>query len=192
MVDTFGELYKQNIDKISQKVADLKILILGAYRPRDMFKRLEGIRDCLRQKGFINTYLVENLRDEPRFDKDNDIHWTWKSNYLMENSDLNLFIFFEDCDNSGVGSELSYFINKTEEDFRCLVLCEGSIEQISSRIRADIKEMKLRNINFKAGDDLNACNLAYGFINTILMKEKNRIYKNSLFFKSAIPYSDSA
>jgi len=183
MVDTFGGLYKQNIDKISQKAADLKILILGAYRPKDMFKRLEKIRDCLRQKGFINTYLVENLCDEPRFDKDNDIHWTRKSNYLMKNSDLNLFVFFADCDNSGVGDELSYFINKTEEDFRCIVLCEESIEKISSRIRAKIKEMKLRNIDIKAGDDLDACELAYGFINTVLMTERNRIYKNSPFLR---------
>ncbi len=192
MVDTFGELYTQNIDKISQKTADLKVLILGSYRPREMFERLERIRDCLRQKGFINTYLVENLRDEPRFDDDNDIHWTRKSNHYMKIFDLNLFVFFVDCDNSGVGDELTYFINETKETltyfinetketFRCIVLYEEGIEQISSRIRAKIKEMKLRNIVIKSGDDLDACELAYGFINNVLMKERNLIYKNATF-----------
>lgn len=186
MDDAFGEFYKQNINKRSQETADLRILILGAYRPRNMFDRLEGIRDCLRQRGFNNTYLVENLGDKPRFDDDDDIHWTEKSNYLMKHSDLNIFIFFEDCDNSGVGDELSCFINETEETFRCIVLYEENIKKISSRIRAKIKEMKLHNIDFKLKDDLDACELAYGFINIVLMTERNRIYRNSHFLEYSL------
>ena len=61
---------------------------------------------------------------------------------------------------------LSYFINETEETFRCIVLYEENITKISSRIRAKIKEMKLRNIDIK--NDSDACELAYGFINNCI------------------------
>lgn len=182
MDDGSSEFYKQNIDEILHKLADLKILILGSYRPIGMAKRLEIIRDCLRTRGFTNTFLVKDLGDEPRFDEDDDIHWTDKSNHWMKNFDLSLFVFFADCDNSGVTDELNYFMTeKIEETFRCIILYEDNIKQISSRIRAKIKIVKLRNGSFKEKKDLDACELAYGFINIVLMTERNRIYRNSHF-----------
>lgn len=180
MADLFGELYNLDINKILQKTTDLKILVLGAYRPENMLERLKTIRDCLRHKGFINTYIVADFPDDKnRFHGDDDIHWTKKSNVLMKNSDLNLFILFGNCDNSGPVDELNYFFYEIRESFRCIVLYEeGSTENISSRLRAKIKEFDLRNVAVKEGDDMLACDLAYGLINIVLMKEQNRIYKN--------------
>lgn len=183
MDDAFSEFYKENIDKRTQEIADLKILILGSYRPIGMAKRLEIIRDCLRKRGLSNTYLVKDLGDKPIFDEDEDIHWTNKSNHWMKNFDLSLFVFFADCDNSGVTDELSYFIYKIEETFRCIILYEDNIKQISSRIRAKIKTVKLRNGSFKEKEDLDACELAYGLINIVLMKERNRIFCKNSFLK---------
>lgn len=180
MVDTFGELYKHDIDKILDKTTELKILILGAYRPEYMINRLKTIRDCLRQKGFINTYIVADFPDDNnRFHKDDDIHWTLKSNNLMKNFDLNIFVFFTNCDNSGPTDEFNYFCYEVGEFFRCILLYEESCTiSVSSRIRAKIKDFNLRNIAVKEGDDASVCEIAFGIINLVLMKEKNRIYKN--------------
>lgn len=180
MVDTFSELYKHDIDKILQKVTELKILILGPYRPENMINRLKTIRDCLRQKGFINTYIVADFPDDNnRFHQDDDIHWTLKSNNLMKNFDLNIFIFLTNCDNSGPTDEFNYFCYEVGEFFRCILLYEESCtSSVSSRIRAKIKDFNLRNIAVKEGDDAAVCEIAFGIINLVLMKEKNRIYKN--------------
>lgn len=179
MVNTIGDLYGPNTDKILQKSTELNILILGAYRPENMYDRLKTIRDCLKQKGFVNTYLVADFPDDiVRFHKDDDMHWTMKSNFLMKKFDLNLFIFLANCDNSGPTDEFNYFCYEIGEIFRCMVLYEESHKGgISSRISAKIKDFKLRNITVNEGEDMVTCKLAFGLINQVLMKERDRIYK---------------
>jgi len=115
-----------------------------------------------------NTYLVADFPDGNRFHKDDDVHWTMKSNFLMTNFDLNLFVFFVNCDNSGPMDELNYFFYEIGEFFRCIVLYEeGCAENISSRIRAKIKQFNLRNIAVKEEEDIIVCELAYGLINIV-------------------------
>lgn len=183
MVDTFGELYKPDLDRLLQKASELNILILGAYRPDSMLERLKTIRDCLRQRGFINTYLVADFPDDkPRYHKENDINWTRKSNLLMSRSDINIFIFLANCDNSGPVDEFNYFCYEIGEFFRCIVLYEeGQFSSMSTRISAKIKDFNLRNTAVKEGEDMVICDVAFGLINYILMKEQNRIYRD-LFF----------
>lgn len=179
MVNIVGELCGCDTEKILEKYKELNILILGAYRPENMKERLKTIRDCLIEKGFVNTFLVADFSDNiVRFDKDNDIHWTKKSNFLMSRFDINLFIFFSNCDNSGPTDELNFFCYEIGEHFRCIVTNEESfVESISSRIRAKIKDFKLRNIAVKEGEDMVICELVFGLINLIMMKEQNKIYK---------------
>ena len=179
MVNTVGDLYGPDTDKLLQKSTELNILILGAYRPENMYERLKTIRDCLREKGFINTYLVADFPDDSiRFHEDDDIHWTLKSNFLMNSFDLNLFVFLANCDNSGPTDEFNYFCYEIGEFFRCIVSYEeGHAGNISSRISAKIKDFKLRNIAVNEGEDVVTCELLFGLINLVLMKERDRIYK---------------
>ena len=183
MVNTVGNLYEPDTDKILQKFAELNILILGAYRPENMYERLKTIRDCLKEKGFTNTYLVADFPDDiNRFHDDDDIHWALKSNFLMNNFDLNLFIFLANCDNSGPTDEFNYFCYEIGEFFRCIVSYEEShAGNISSRISAKIKNFKLRNIAVNEGEDMVTCELVFGLINLVLMKEQYRIYKRPHF-----------
>lgn len=179
MVNIVGELLGYDTEKILEKDKELNILILGAYRPKNMQERLETIRDCLIEKGFVNTSLVADFPDDiVRFHEDDDIHWTKKSNFLMSRFDINLFIFFTNCDNSGPTDELNFFCYEIGEHFRCIVTYEdGFVESISSRITAKIKDFKLRNIAVKEEEDMVICELAFGLINLVMMKERNKIYK---------------
>jgi hypothetical protein len=101
---------------------NLHILILGAYIPENAKKRLEILRTCLIERGYSNTYLVADHPDDNTSDEDWNIYWERKSNELMRDSDLNLFVFFADCSNEGVTDELAYFCSKIQKFSGCYVI----------------------------------------------------------------------
>lgn len=142
----------------------LKILILGAYRPRNMLKRLENLRDCLIKRGFKTTKLVKDIHTE-RFDIDQDVHFTKKSRSLMKNwAHVPIFVFFIKGKNLGVGNELGYTCSKlsTKVTFATVFL-EKNLN-VGSQIRGTIKlakrDQKLSYERFDDDEDL--CNLAFG------------------------------
>jgi len=49
---------------------ELHILILGAYIPENVKKRLERLRTCLIERGYSNTYLVADHPDDNKSDED--------------------------------------------------------------------------------------------------------------------------
>jgi len=143
---------------------ELYLLILGAYRPENAKKRLEELRNCLIERGYINTYLVADYPDNNKSDKDWNIYWERKSNELMLHSDLNLFVFFANCRNEGVTDELAYFCSTIKKFSGCYVVFEDSYESdVSSRIRAKVERCVLYNTTIKDGNDAELCDATYAF-----------------------------
>jgi len=143
---------------------ELHILILGAYIPENVKKRLERLRTCLIERGYSNTYLVADHPDDNKSDEDWNIYWERKSNELMRDSDLNLFVFFADCSNEGVTDELAYFCSKIQKFSGCYVICEDGYASImSTRIKAKVKRCTLPNTEIEDGNDAELCDAAYAF-----------------------------
>ena len=144
---------------------ELHILILGAYRPENAKKRLERLRDCLSGRGYNNTCLVADYLDNKKFDEDWNIYWERKSNDLMLNSDLNLFVFFANCSNEGITDELAHFCSEIKNFSRCYVICEDSYaSNISTRIKAKVERCTLHNTKIENGNDAELCDAAYVFV----------------------------
>ena len=143
---------------------ELHILILGAYRPENAKKRLDKLRDCFIERGYSNTHLVADCPDDDEHDENQSVYWERKSNDLMLNSDLNLFVFFANCKNEGVTDELAYFCSKIKKFSGCYVVFEDSYERdVSSRIRAKVERCVLYNTTIKDGDDAELCDAACAF-----------------------------
>ena len=143
---------------------ELHILILGAYRPENAKKRLERLRTCLIERGYINTHLVADYTDDNKSGEDWNIYWERKSNELMLHSDLNLFVFFANCSNEGVTDELAYFCSEIKRFSRCYVICDDSYaSNVSTRIKAKVKKFILYNTKIENGDDAELCDAVYAF-----------------------------
>lgn len=49
--------------KLEERKRDISVLLLGHYRPHKVLKRLEKLRDFLRNNGYPNTKLVKDIVD---------------------------------------------------------------------------------------------------------------------------------
>ena len=143
------------------KKRELKILILGPYRPPPALQRLETLRDCLINRKFNQVKLAKDFPDEIEYNEDLDIYFTKKSYRLIEEwAHVPVFIFLKNGDNTGVTSELIHLCEsvKTKVPY-ALVLVERKLK-LSSLISGPIKIQKISSESFK--DDEELCNLAYG------------------------------
>ncbi len=146
----------------ANKKALVPILILGAYRPPETtLLRLEKLRDCLKERGFNNVFLVKDYPDDPVYNQDENIHFTRKSQHLIRNwAEIILFVYF-DADNSGVTSELQFTISSAPEKLRRSVILLQEDAPISSLVKGSIKIQKLDSETFFDDEDL--CEQAEGY-----------------------------
>lgn len=113
----------QSLPRLSPGILSRKpttrILVLGAYRPREAKGRLIALRDFLRGQGYNQCYLLSNLRFRKRFLGETvEVYLVKKGrNYLESWADIALFVFLCDASNMGVLSEFDY----TQYNLRALL-----------------------------------------------------------------------
>jgi hypothetical protein len=89
----------------------LRVLILGSYE-NSAKKRLEGLKDFLLTKNYLQTALVKDFKQPIR--KNNESKKLFnlrKSEYWLPEADVPIFVFFQGVDNSGVSIELKHLID---------------------------------------------------------------------------------
>ncbi len=95
------------------EILNKKITIYGAYYPITELKRLRNLRNYLKKEKFYDVHLVEDYPASyfnfPRF-KTSDQFIYEKSIYLVDNSDLNIFVYTYDGKLEGETWELNHSI----------------------------------------------------------------------------------
>jgi hypothetical protein len=120
-------------------MVEAKVLILGAYSTREGYKgndpdiclkRLEGIQQHLKEKGFIHTRLVKDWRDEDTVPDDiKDVHFLRKSiHYIDTWAEIMAFVFLADGNPISVTTELAHVVETSKGRCdHCFVLREEGV-----------------------------------------------------------------
>lgn len=140
----------------------LKILVLGAYKPKKALERLKQLRDCMIRNGFESTRIAIDF-DTKKYSIDRDEHYTQKCRELIKNwADVPIFVFFKSADNSGVAVEIAYTSLKALDKQSCsAAFFEKKLENFSTQIKGTIKiTKKISWETFK--NDPELCKLAVG------------------------------
>jgi hypothetical protein len=135
------------------------ITIYGPYYPEEKKKRLINLRDYLKEHGYEETDLVSERPDDFfQFEFEEDTKELERSEYCLEKSDLNIFIYFFEGSLSGVQTELDYIIGKEKSNY--FVCVEEKLDENGQRILAfsklveeNLKRIGKRFISFDEGDD---------------------------------------
>jgi len=152
-----------NLFKNSEKnKRELKILILGPYKPLESKKRLFEFRDCLNLHGFHNAKVVEDFSNIPKFDDDPDINFTLKSRDKIQYwSEVLIFVFIRDANNLGVWSELQFTISHVKEKIRDSIELHEKGVDLSTQTRGPLKISRMYSNEFR--DPVQLCKLAQAF-----------------------------
>lgn len=153
--------------------AKLRILIPGPYRPKHALDRLEKLRDCLIEKGFLQTKLVKDFPDDMMYSPDPDEHFTLKSQKrIKEWAHVPIFVFFKGGDNQGVTVELTYTCTTlSHKQSCCATFFEGKWENYSTQVRGSVKlTNRISHEDFRGDTEL--CELSRGHA----MKMLDRLY----------------
>jgi hypothetical protein len=135
------------------------ITIYGPYYPKDKKRRLRDLRDYLRKFGYKSTYVVSDYPADFFPDKiSQETKSLERSEYCLDHSDLNIFIYLFDCPLTGVQVELDYVIEKNKENY--LLFVEEKLDEnnkkviaFSDLVRGKLKRIGKRFIKFDEGDD---------------------------------------
>lgn len=138
--------------EILQRKASLKIGVYGSYYPAAELRRLEWLRDALKNEGYTQTYLVKDLPDLTDFRDDFD-----KSVFALERSNMNLFILTFKGQKQGAIRELDYVLRNPRHVFKCTVFIETETATGRSKLREE--KRRRRCITTLLEDDLRAVNM---------------------------------
>ncbi|MFC1786755.1 hypothetical protein ACFLY8_01805 [Halobacteriota archaeon] len=154
--------YKSNILSAKPK---LKILILGPYIPPSAKSQLKELRNFLKNKGYTQTKLVEDIPNKAVFHEEGKINLFTKSIFCINSADVNYFIFLNNGRNEGVTAELTYTCNNLQNKLNtCAVFIEKKYKKtLSTMIRDQIslREKKLRQASFQNNKELHDIALGY-------------------------------
>ena len=148
---------------IGETRSALLAVIFGAYKPRRAKSRLLALRDCLRTKGYLSTFLVEDFpKPVKEHDETDEAYFLRKSEYWLERCDVGFLVFLCEGNNDGVGQELRHLCdNLVDRVWRHTVLvekkCYGTL--LISGLLERFDEL-LGQAFFTS--DIDLCDLAYG------------------------------
>ena len=149
------------------KKKNLKILILGPYKPQSAEKRLIQFRDRLRSHGYDNAKTVKDFPDIPKYDEDPDKHFTLKSEDKIKNwSDALIFVFMCDANNLGVWAELQFTLYSVKEKIHYSVELHEKGIDLSTQTRGRVKISRLYSYEFRSDQQL--CDLAMAFCTNVV------------------------
>lgn len=85
----------------------IHVLILGAFRD-GCIERLRSVRNALIEYGFTNSRISLDFNFPQKFERErNEAYNLRVSEYWLQRSDVQIFIFFDGTDNASIGIELS-------------------------------------------------------------------------------------
>jgi len=106
-------------DSLSPQKKNLKVVIFGPYKEGG-HKRLEELRDYLRNMGYSWTDIVENLPDPPQTNEKSDkIFATLKSEYWVRMCEVGLYVFFKNIPHGSVTVEVKELADNASNRIKC-------------------------------------------------------------------------
>ncbi|MHB1907765.1 MAG: hypothetical protein ACYCQJ_02700 [Nitrososphaerales archaeon] len=137
--------------QIEAKKPRIRIGIYGAYYPQQDHELLYQLRDKLRSYGYEQTYLVENIQDNPGFLGDSFL----KSQFSLEMSNVNLFVATLNGAAQGYTRELDYVIKSPALIFKSILLVETQYDVFTAKTHKALSSMlktDIAGINFKVSE----------------------------------------
>lgn len=170
--------FRTPLEKVKGKV---KVLILGSYPfgaftksegDRNKEEILENLRDFLREKGFKQTMLVKDWKDEESVPEASlDIHFRDKSFYYIDKwAEILVFVLSPESDNQSVTREWGHMIDANKKKCKNSAILRHESVNLHSLIKGDIKKERIFEYEFKDENSLHdlafsACfNIAYSFL----------------------------
>lgn len=150
---------------------DKKITIYSDYYPNETKKRLKKLKNCLKQRGYKNVYLVSNFPTPAHHlmgtQKGSPERNLLRSRYSLDHSDLNLMIYLFGVSRDAVTYELTYAIDN-KIDFLFFVELKkeqgNEVRAMSTLIEALLKEISIKFIDIPVDNDDYLCTIAYSRI----------------------------
>ena len=148
--------------KSEEKKRELKILILGPYKPKESKIKLLNFKNYMIAHGFQTARLVEDFKNIPKYDEDPDTHFTLKSRDKIEYwADALIFVFMKDGKNLGVWGELQFTISSVEEKIRDSIELHEKGVELSTQTRGPLKISRMYSNEFQ--DSIHLCKLGKAF-----------------------------
>lgn len=152
---------------LENKKRNIKILILGPYRPQNYKQRLTQFRVCLQNHGYETARLVDDFPDVPRYDPDPDIHFTLKSRDKIKSWAKSLvFVFFRNADNQGVSNELTFTCDLVREKIHDSIVLHEQGVNLSTQTKGPLKISRMCSDKFCT--DRALCDKAIGFCTKVV------------------------
>jgi hypothetical protein len=145
----FDPIYQRN-----QAKRKLRILVLGPY-DKNVIIRLKNLKSRLITEGYESTSLVSDFPNDPLMlkQKGEDVYYTEKSwNYILNWSDLNIFVLFKDFTNDGVVSEFVIFCTNKCQALGKLLHESG--KRLSTQVKGPAIRKGVPIASFTNDDDL--------------------------------------
>lgn len=154
---------KKFFKEFSDRKKSLKVLILGAYVPKDCEQRLVKLKECLFENGYKNARLVRDFSDMPSFHDVKPAHIVTKSkHYIKFWADVLLFVFFRNGRNEGVSVEFEFACSKVLEKLGVSVVLAEKDLSLSSMILGSVEIQQIKADIFI--DDMELCEKLLGYL----------------------------
>jgi hypothetical protein len=144
---------------------ETEIVLFGSYGPIEAFKRLEALKQCLIQHGYLNTHLVSDKVEPTRdYGEDENEYNLRKSEWWVEHTSIGLFVFYAGGRNQGQIVELCRLCNNLQHLVpRFKVLVDFTYyPELSTLVKGRITKSNLEQAFFKEEEE--ACKHALAFL----------------------------
>lgn len=147
---------KRPARELDERKKDLIVTIYGPYGP---FKsRLKTIATALRRKGFLDTFTVID-RKKPDIEHDytgaksqkdrTDIELTDKSYYYVENSHVNVFIYYVKGYHDSQSFEIKHMTNFAKNKIKCsIAFMSESTKTTATLARGEMIKSNITRIRY--------------------------------------------
>jgi hypothetical protein len=128
---------------ILDKRPHLKVTIYGPYG--DFTRRLDWVAQKLRDHEFADTFLVKDRRDfrSKHPTEGHAEYFTQKSYYYLNNSDVNIFIFYCGPHAESAAMELQYICQKLRNKISCCAVMKDTACKMAMLLKGQIDITKI-------------------------------------------------
>ncbi len=147
------------MNTLPRYLLETKIYLFGAYKPKDCKENLKEIRDFIKNKGFKNTYIVEDISDKKFMNVEPIRRNVERSFFAIDDADILIFIFSKNDKSNGHYMEYQRFVDNHLKD---------KVDQVIIFIE---KKLKIKSLQFLKGS---------------LMKKMKNLQKTSGFLHHII------
>ena len=139
---------------LSDQKEELIVVIFGPYKEGGHV-RLESLRDSLRDAGYTNSNLVDELDDPPNSTNlDEDVFATTKSEWWVHRFDVALFVFYKNIPHGSVTVEVKELVDNVPQKIKCSTFFIEEQTELETLEKGTIKKYKREISYFDNDDDL--------------------------------------